>query len=226
MEYVSKYAGCRNAVILGFCCSFANRVYREKPEMVIDLLKDSLEATLSRKDHKYQWLKLTDDKTVTLYGNIKWGALPDLEEREKVTLLKTLEIDGKTYLIAKARNFREKEDNEFPGCYIYELLPQLADDGTFKWKDDLRHGTKEAVIKFFDWEYACTAKYEKDGSCTVDIDCRYIKLDNRHSNKVTVSTITVKHNPSNQILLEAIDKWQNEMKESLNYSFSKKCLTF
>ena len=89
---------------------------------------------------------------------------------------------------------------------VFMELPRIANDGTFTWKENRKYGTLEATIKSDNFEYLCISKM--DGNAFVEV--KYTKQENKHRNNVTVARIEV-YNASNEDILAAIKKWQNEI---------------
>ena len=94
--------------------------------------------------------------------------------------------------------------------YIFKILPQLFDDETFRWKYNKKYRTNETLITLGVFEFLCIADSNND----VDIDVRYAKCDNRHRNKVTLTTIRVL-DADNTSILEAIEYWRKQFVEEL-----------
>lgn len=89
---------------------------------------------------------------------------------------------------------------------VFMELPRIANDGTFTWKENKKYGTLETILRSESFEYLCVVKM--DGNAFIEV--KYTKQENKHRNNVTIARINV-YNASNQDILEAIKKWQNEI---------------
>ena len=97
-------------------------------------------------------------------------------------------------------------------CYVvYHQLPRIANDKTFRWKENAKYSTKETVVIQGNFEFACIVK--ADGNAFVDV--RYAKCDNRHRNRVTITRIEV-FDASNEEILKAIEQWKEMFKGEMN----------
>lgn len=97
-------------------------------------------------------------------------------------------------------------------CYVlYKQLPRIANDDTFRWKENLKYGTKETVIIQGNFEFTCIVK--ADGDAIVDV--RYTKCDNKHRNRVTITRIEV-YNAANEEILKAIKEWKEMFQNEMN----------
>ena len=96
---------------------------------------------------------------------------------------------------------------------VFMELPRIANDSTFTWRENRKYGTLETVIKSENFEYLCVSKL--DGNAFVEV--KYTKQENKHRNNVTIARIDV-YNASNEDILEAIKKWQNEIISDLKLS--------
>ena len=97
-------------------------------------------------------------------------------------------------------------------CYVvWKQLPRIANDDTFKWKENIKYGTKETVIIQGNFEFTCIVK--ADGDAIVDV--RYTKCENKHRNRVTITRIEV-FNAANEEILKAIDEWKKMFKSEMN----------
>ena len=94
---------------------------------------------------------------------------------------------------------------------VWKKLPRIGNDKTFKWKENLKYGTKETVIIQGNFEFSCIVK--ADGDAIVDV--RYAKCDNKHRNRVTITRIDV-YNASNQEILNAIKEWKKMFQKEMN----------
>ena len=96
-------------------------------------------------------------------------------------------------------------------CYVlYRQLPRIANDDIFRWKDNLKYGSKETVIIQGNFEYTCIVK--ADGDAIIDV--RYAKCDNKHRNKVTITRIEV-INAANEEILNAIAEWKKVFEQEM-----------
>lgn len=93
---------------------------------------------------------------------------------------------------------------------FYKELPDIYDDNIFHWKKNKKYGTRECIIEESVFEYHCI--YKSDGNATIDV--KYTACDNRHRNKVTISTIEVEY-ASNSVLKKAIKTWKKNFKNIL-----------
>ena len=110
------------------------------------------------------------------------------------------------YYIGKRKYSFGKE-----GYVFFKQLPRIANDKVFKWKENLKYGTKETVIIQGNFEFTCIVK--ADGDAVVDV--RYTKCDNRHRNRVTIARIEV-YNAANEEILKAIDQWKEMFMNEMN----------
>lgn len=94
---------------------------------------------------------------------------------------------------------------------FYKELPNIYDDKIFHWKKNKKYGSQECVIEEEMFEYHII--YKADGNAVIDV--RYTACDNRHRNKVTMSTIEVEY-ATNEILKKAIKTWKRNFRDQLN----------
>ena len=118
---------------------------------------------------------------------------------EKIT------IDGKEFYLTKEQRSMHKY-----GYMVYTELSLIIDDKNFKWKENTKYNSKEAMLIRNNFEYLCIANADGNGKVIV----RYIKCENYHRNKVTIAELDVE-NVCNEKFLEVIDKWTKEFKESI-----------
>lgn len=116
-----------------------------------------------------------------------------------------VKIDDKEYYVVNRLRTRNK-------CMyaVYTELPLIIDDNNFKWKENSKYNSKEAVIIRNNFEYLCIANADGNGKIIV----RYIKCENHHRNKVSIAEIDVSE-VCNERFLRAIDEWTKEFKESI-----------
>ena len=94
---------------------------------------------------------------------------------------------------------------------VFKELPRITNDKTFKWKENIKYGTKETVIIQGNFEFTCIVK--ADGDAIVDV--RYTKCENKHRNRVTITRIEV-YNAANEEILKAIDEWRKLFKKEMD----------
>lgn len=94
---------------------------------------------------------------------------------------------------------------------VYELLDKVHNTELMMWQDNKKYGTKDCKFESGMFEFHCIC--QKDN--TVMIDVKYTKCDNKHKNKVTVSTIEVK-DADNKRILEAVDEWKESFLSDVN----------
>lgn len=117
-----------------------------------------------------------------------------LDEEE---IARYIEYKGDKYAIVD--NIRYSE--------VFKVLPQIFDDNVFSWVYNKKYKTQEAKVDSGIFEFLCIY-YPQTGDAAVDV--RYTKCDNRHRNKVTLSTIEGIHNANNKKIKEAIREWREE----------------
>lgn len=93
---------------------------------------------------------------------------------------------------------------------FYRELPDIYNDNIFNWKKNKKYGSQECTIEEEMFEYHII--YKADGNATIDV--KYTACDNRHKNKVTISTIEVEY-ATNEVLKKAIKTWKKNFKEQL-----------
>lgn len=112
-----------------------------------------------------------------------------------------INYDGKDYLFYKRPlSFLE----------IYEILPSVYDDEIFKWKTNKKYQTLEATVTSGMFEYECICRNDKSGI----INVRYAKCDNKHRNKVTITTIEM-DDINNKRIIDAIECWKIQFTREL-----------
>lgn len=124
--------------------------------------------------------------------------------------LNKIEYNGETYWYGE--NAFDLMANFRVDSYVgfYKELPDVFDDKIFHWKKNKKYNSLECVIEEGMFEYYCI--YKADGNATVDV--RYTACDNRHKNKVTMSTIEIEY-ATNEVIMEAIKKWKRNFKNML-----------
>lgn len=90
---------------------------------------------------------------------------------------------------------------------VYKELPSIYNDKTFNWKKNKKYGSMVAVIEDKIFEYHCIVK--ADGDAVVDV--KYNACDNRHRNRVTITTIEIS-NATNDAIRDAIKEWKRDFK--------------
>lgn len=134
---------------------------------------------------------------------------------------KKAEHNGKTYWYGKdvAPVFEQNRVNLKGLFSLYEdamfyfvELPGIYTDKDFRWKKNKKYNALETVLKMGEFEFYCVYR---NGSDDVVVDVRYAKCQNKHRNKVTITTINV-YNASNEGILEAIKEWEEEFSAELN----------
>lgn len=93
---------------------------------------------------------------------------------------------------------------------VMKELPKIANDDVFHWKNNIKYGTKEAVISQGLFEYQIIAK--ADGNVCIDVG--YKKCDNKHRTKVTIARINALH-ANNKDILDAIKEWRKTFSQEL-----------
>lgn len=91
---------------------------------------------------------------------------------------------------------------------FYKELPDIYNDKMFHWKRNKKYGSMECVVEDGIFEYHCI--YKADGNAIVDV--KYNVCDNRHRNRVTITTIEIEY-ASNEVIIYAIKSWKKEFKE-------------
>lgn len=95
--------------------------------------------------------------------------------------------------------------------FVYEVLPAIFNDEIFKWSRNAKYDTLECMFVIGMFEFHCI--YKNDGSAIVDV--KYAKCDNRHRNRVTITTIYI-NDAGNESILEAVDYWKAEFKREID----------
>lgn len=101
--------------------------------------------------------------------------------------------------------------NVYGTTSLYKVLLPVFDDGMFVWNKNKRYNSMESVVTIGAFEFLCI--YHETGYGTVDV--RYAKCDNKHRNKVTISTIENIRCANNKMFLEAINQWRETLKNEI-----------
>lgn len=134
----------------------------------------------------------------------------EVDTDPKNVSMESVEYNGETYWYGVNPCDRELTMKLWRRVGFYKELPDIYDDDMFHWKVNKKYGSKECTIEEGMFEYFCI--YKPDGNATVDV--KYVACDNRHRNKVTMSTIEIEY-ASNETILRGIREWKKSFKEVL-----------
>lgn len=102
------------------------------------------------------------------------------------------------------------EYNDIEDIYVYKEVDKIYNTDEFMWRDNKKYGAKETTYVSGNFEFFIIAKTDGDAH----IEVRYTACDNKHRNKVTISTIEV-YNASTGEIKNAIEKWKEHMVSEL-----------
>ena len=148
---------------------------------------------------------LANRDTSTIRKRYYKGEYPPVEYLD-CSEFKKRKYRKQTYFMGVVKTGKDEER-----FILYRQLPRIANDNTFRWRNNERYGTKETVIIQGNFEFTCIVK--ETGDAVVDV--RYTKCDNKHRNRVTITRIEV-YNASNEEILKAIAEWKEVFKEEMS----------
>ena len=93
---------------------------------------------------------------------------------------------------------------------IYKEVDRFYYAKGFVWRENKKYGVKETTHISGKFEFFIIVK----GNGDAHIDVRYTACDNKHRNKVTISTIEV-YNASTQEIKNAIEEWKKNLSREL-----------
>lgn len=179
-------------------------------------LKNRAERFIENKGMIMEYLLSNDYSGITFYENGKPVELSSDEIKERhtktvcsddLTHLQTFDHEGKQYL----RKIEKNPDSKGKRVVIYEMLPAIYDNETFRWTYNKKYNTRECTFTLGNFEFSCVCDFKND----VNIDVRYTKCDNRHHNRVMISSIKV-NDASNETIIEAVEFWKQEFTREIS----------